>query len=141
MEARTWRLSLLGGIMGVSVPFGTLISAYIYASGGNIDIWGTALALYTVAILYILFGFADSSGTSSVAKMTEDKTIEKFRFDEKKYKRLEMAKESCVNILNNLIRCFTETFKPRPGYKRACVSILMASMCLALFANGEKIKY
>ncbi|EFX69308.1 hypothetical protein DAPPUDRAFT_329228 [Daphnia pulex] len=134
-EARTWRLALIGGIIGISVPIGTLISGYIYASGGNIAIWGTSLAVYAVAFLYVLFGFSDSRGTKSIVKTTDAQTLEKFTFADQNNMREDMSKESCVGILNNLIRCFTETFKRRPGYKRACVSILMASMCLALFAT------
>ncbi len=137
MEARTWRLSLLGGIIGISVPIGNLISAYIYASGGNIAIWGTALALYTVAFLYIIFFLEDSCGTSSIVKSTDAQIIEKLYGKLENMRLLAMVKESCASILNNLIRCFTETFKRRPGYKRACLSILMASMCLSMFANGK----
>ncbi|EFX69296.1 hypothetical protein DAPPUDRAFT_329199 [Daphnia pulex] len=137
-EARTWRLSLLGGIVGISVPIGNLISAYIYASGGNIAIWGTALALYTVAFLYIIFFLEDSCGTSSIVESTDTQIIEKLKYGKLENMRLlPRVKESCVGILNNLILCFTETFKRRPGYKRACLSILMASMCILIFANAN----
>jgi hypothetical protein len=111
-----------------------LISGYIYASGGNIAIWGTSLALYCVAFFYILFGITDS-----IVRTADEKIFEKTQHNKQQIKRLEMAKESCMNIFKNFIRCFTETFKRRTGYKRACISILIASMCLALFANGKTI--
>jgi hypothetical protein len=107
-----------------------------YQSGGNIAIWGTSLALYCVAFFYILFGITDS-----VVRTTDERNFEKTQHTKPKIGRLKMAKENCTVIFKNLIRCFTETFKRRTGYKRACISTLIASMCLNLFANGKQIQY
>lgn len=137
-EARTWRFSLLGGIVAISVPIGNLISGYIYASGGNIAIWGTALALYSLAFLYILIGFTDSLGQKSFIKTSDEVVLEKVLYGKQsKTKALEIAKESCMDVFTNLWRCFAETFKRREGYKRACISILIALICLLLFSHGE----
>lgn len=136
-EARTWRFSLLGGIVAISVPIGNLISGYIYASGGNIAIWGTALVLYSLAFLYILFGFTDSHGHKSFSETSDETVLEKALYVKPiKTKRMELAKEGCMDVFQNLIRCFAETFKRREGYKRACISILIALMCLLLFSQG-----
>ncbi len=135
-EARTWRLSLLGGMVGISVPIANLISGYIYATGGNIAIWGTALCLYAVALIYLIFGFPDSRGSKSVDKIASvlKKSYDK---DTDKKKRLVIAKENCMYVFKNLYRCFAETFKRREGHKRACISILITMTCLLHFANGR----
>ncbi|KAI9560808.1 hypothetical protein GHT06_011760 [Daphnia sinensis] len=138
-EARTWRFSILGGIVAISIPIGNLISGYIYASGGNIAIWGTALVLYSLALLYILFGFTDSLGQKSFSKPSDETVLEKALYGKPiKTKRIELAKEGCMDVFQNLFRCFAETFKRREGYKRACISILIALMCLLLFSQGNQ---
>ena len=135
-DARTWRLSLLGGMIGISVPFANLMSGYIYASGGNIAIWGTALCLYAVAFVYLIFGFSDSCGPQSVKKITTvlEKSYEK---EDKRKNGLDIAKENCMFIFTNLYQCFVDTFKRREGYKRACISLLIAMTCLMHFSNGR----
>ena len=75
---RTFRLSLLAGIIGISVPIAHFSSIYIYQAG-NIAVWGTALGLFTLALLYMTFFVKDSRGKEArllqpVKAMPENKT-------------------------------------------------------------------
>lgn len=135
-ESRTWRLSLLGGMIGISVPIANLLSGYIYDSGGNMAIWGTALAIYVCAFIYILFGFRDSRGRESIeiVKPIFEKTIE-----EQKISTLKVIINTVVGVFKNLARSFSETFKRREGFKRACISLLIAMTCIQFFSMGRPI--
>lgn len=135
-QSRTWRLSLLGGMIGISVPIANLLSGYIYDSGGNMAIWATALALYLCAFIYILFGFKDSRGRESIEiiKPIFEKTLK-----EQPISKLDAIKNSIVGVFKNLIGSFIETFKRREGFKRACISLLIAITCLQFFSFGRTI--
>ena len=140
IESRTWRLSFLGGIIGIAVPLANLLSGYIYANGGNLAIWGTALALYAIAFLYTIFMVTDSRGPKSleVTELTVEKSLVEQQLNLTQ-KKLVSAKETCMSVFKNIVVVFTETFKKREGYKRACISILIVIMCLSILANGKNI--
>lgn len=135
-KARTWRLSLLGGMIGISIPIANLLSGYIYDSGGNMAIWGTSLALNACALLYIFFGFTDSRGKKSIEKL-KHATLDKILQEKQVINHTQDTSNIFRDVFKNLVRSFSLTFQRREGYKRACISLLITVTCILFFANGN----
>lgn len=127
----------MAGMMGVAAPVANLISGHIYASGGNLAIWITALSLYACALLYVLFGFKDSRGSKAAVDELVDyeKKIQNKQTNESA-QCCGTVKEICTNILRNLWKSFHETLRKREGYKRARIWILISITCILFFSNG-----
>lgn len=130
-------MGLNAGIMGIAVPIANLISGYIYASGGYLAIWITALGLYACAFLYVLFGFKDTRGKKALNDYViyEKKLIDKENIESTQ--TCGVLKRICMDILKNLWSSFYETLKERQGYKRARIWILMIIICFLFFSNGN----
>ena len=133
---RTFRLSLLAGIIGVSVPIAHFSSIYIYQAG-NMAVFWTTLALLTSALGYAIFFVKESlppipKNEAEFVKTFPDKNSKLVIED---YIEKDEPQVDCVAILKNLMQCFVVTFKPREGYKRACILILMTTMCLTLLTG------
>ncbi len=45
--------------------------------------------------------------------------------------------EGILAILKNLKHCFVVTFKPRTGFKRACLAIILTMRCISIFSDGN----
>ena len=139
-EDRTFRLSLLTGIAGISVPLAHVLSIYIYESGGNLAIWLTTLSLLLSSLVYIIFFVKDSRGRGSRVPSKKVDPIKTISDKEKKLVLNELEstsqnKHECATIIRNLLECFVVTFKPREGHRRAVVLILMSAMCLILLSG------
>ena len=104
-------------------------------------VWGTTLILHTLALLYMTFFVRDTRGKEArlltPAKVMPEKDNSKLA--QEIVTSYESPKNSCIIILKNLLQCFVVTFKPREGFKRACILILMAAMCLTLLSGCKKI--
>lgn len=131
-QSRTSRLSIMYGSMTISYPIASFVSIYIYTYGGYFAIWGTSLGLGTIALLYIIFWIKDSRGLESEDEQVESSYSPSVNFgqDDEELVALRTARCRCGSVALNLWECFTVTFQPRNGYKRACLSILLASMCV-----------
>lgn len=69
-QARTSRLGLANSIWFLGGPIGTLMGTFIYKAGGYQALFGTSLAMYIVALNYIIFVVPESHGPfANVAKL------------------------------------------------------------------------
>lgn len=131
-KSRTWRLALLGGITGISIPIGNVISAYVYASGGYLGIWITSLSLHSCALIYIVFLIKDSRGKSLEPTTEKDTNQESKENADLRTRVLRKV----MSVFRNLWKNFVITFQRREGYKRAIICILLLSNCLHLLSVG-----
>lgn len=130
-ENRTWRLSLLSGMIFASVPIAYLIGSYIYEFGGPLASLGTSAGLTSISVLYTIFFVKESTTNKSIEPVVKDNQSEI------------MDKKDCSTVFKNLWICFKITFKKRPGYERACICLLLIATLLGHFVRGDnfKIKY
>ncbi len=150
-ENRTWRLALLAGINGVSIPLAHLAGSYIYEYGGSWAAWGTSLILMSLALLYVIFFVKESVRWTinkidpeeivDPSKKPAEKSMMKVVEDELRNGKKESIYKEFVNVLNNAWYCFVVTFKKREGYKRACICFLLATILLANFSRGLAYNY
>lgn len=142
-QSRTSRLSIMYGSMTISYPIASFVSIYIYTYGGYFAIWGTSLGLGTIALLYIIFWIKDSRGLESEDEQVESSYSPSVNFgqDDEQLVALRTARCHCGSVALNLWECFTVTFQPRNGYKRACLSILLASMCVYVSQIPGSVTY
>ena len=144
---RTYRLSLLSGIILLAVPISYLIGGSLFKYGGYMAVWGTALGVLVVDILYTIFYLSDTCGrkakkrigpvdTAQLAQLSKKSLV----LDSGENGGSEMVKESLkarvLSVLKNLPRCFSVTFRRRAGYRRACITLLLASLCCAFLCTG-----
>ena len=131
-------MSLLAGTTGIAVPIANLISGYIYVSGGYLTIWITSLWLYACAILNILIGFRETR------PLTIDKNIVA-NGKERSEKKIEICKHwvflknTCKDIMKNLSSSFRETLRKRQGNKRACIWLIVITICILSFVKGTEL--
>lgn len=145
-KSRTFRLSLLAGIVFVALPIAHLITVPLFKYGSFMAVWCTALGLFTVNILYIVFYLTDTRGSRArktvpidgipELAIKKELTNTETNVEEGQKNEEEDPKTTCISVLKNLRTCFTVTFRPREGYHRACVSILLAALCCNLFSGG-----
>lgn len=128
-NSRTSRISILYGCLAASYPTANFISIYLYSYGGYIGIWATSLSLGVINLLYIIFFIKDSRGRESM-KLEETETFSSINPDDQEGNETVASICGCSTVALNLWECFAITFQPRNGYKRACLSILLASMCV-----------
>ena len=119
-------MSLLTGMWPLAMPIGSLASKFILEQGGHLGVFCSTLGLYSVAILYVVFFIKDSRGKGS---------------DNHKHESADTktADEESLSVLKHLYRAFSVTFKPRTGYKRACLAILLGMRCISIFSDCKKI--
>lgn len=151
---RTYRLGLLAGIIAVAFPIAHFVSVPIFKSGGFIAVWCTTLTLYALAILYIIFLVRETRGKSvkDFGKIIEKNMVGIIAKDDpeilnskqagavpKEFLELKepQVKTTCLSVIKNLKECFVVTFRPRAGYNRACISLLLAGLCCTLFSKGD----
>lgn len=132
-EKRTLRLAVVSGIIALAVPISQFIRVPIYNNGGYLAIWLTALGLYALAFIYVIFFLEDSRGRE---KQTEPRVFRPIR--EPGHMSGSPFEEAfdCMAIKRNLWQCFTITFQPRQGYKRVIIALLLACLSLNLFSIG-----
>ena len=119
-ESRTWRFSLLYGSILISHPAAHFSSIYIYTSGGYFAIFGTSFGLGLLTLLYIIFCITDSRSQMDTFHRNKEASS---------------LSANCNSVLSNLWECFSVTFQRRKGYTRACIIILLISMCLNVFSR------
>ena len=130
-QTRTSRLSILYGSMVISYPIANFLSIYIYSYGGYLAIWGTSLGVGVVTLLYVLFVVQDSRGRE---QETND-DVPYAHFDVLDANDASSVRCDFCTVISNLWECFDVTFQPRNGYKRACLCILLASMCFFILQS------
>jgi len=133
----------MGGTITIAIPVANFLATFIFKYGGYMCIYGTALGFLAVAFLYVFLFVTDSKGIKNKKILP---TIQKLIL----YKEVPLENDvnpneigdhtSFLSIIKNLWKCFTVTFRPRPGYQRTCVSLLLVALCFALFSNGRKLK-
>lgn len=128
-ESRTSRISFLYGSIAVAFPVASFISIYIYTNGGYFAIWCTSLGLAILTLLYIALFITDSRGPKSLNPEPSEVLETSLSSDS--------SPSGCCAVLANLWECFTVTFQQRVGHKRACLTLLIASMTIYVLANGE----
>lgn len=156
-QSRTYRMAFLAGLTTLAVPLANLLSVFIYNNGGYIAVWGTVLGIFVINILYVIFFVPETrgkrakeqivlAGPTNVVKpfpdQGEDGTLHKdaeanLTKELVAIGELARPKPSCSSVFKNLWKCFTVTFRPRAGYQRACVCLLLAGLCVNLFSGGE----
>ena len=119
-KTRTTRISLLSGAQVVAIPIASLMSKFLLEHGGPLSVWCVTLSCYAVAIAWTAFLIKDSRGKGSNLELNTTKSEEK---------------EHGASVLKNLYRSFAVTFKPRTGYKRACLAILLGMRCISIFSD------
>jgi len=134
-ENRTWRLALLGGILGVSAPLSFFLGSYIYQYGGPWASWGTSVGLASWTVIYTFF-FLEESATSDDNKVSPMGPI--FKEEVVDESSLTKYKKECSTIMENMWLCFSVTFKRRQGYVRACICLLLAATLIGHFIKGSK---
>ena len=120
--------------MAVSFPTANFISIYIYSYGGYFAIWGTSLALGALTLLYIVFFIQDSRGIEREDQIDTSSSTN-FGQENEDFPDVAVVQCSLSSVAINLWECFAVTFQARNGYKRACLSILLASMCFFVFQS------
>ena len=133
-------MSLLAGTTGIAIPIANLISGYIYASGGYLAIWITALGLYACAILNVLAGVRETRAS----KMNKEIFINETERTTKKVEIFQdwvFIKNICKDITKYLLSSFRETLRKRQGYKRACIWLLVITTCILSFVKGTQSWY
>ena len=134
----------MGGTITIAIPVANFLATVIFKYGGYMCIYGTALGFLALAFIYVFLFVTDSKGKKKKTKLGT--TIQKLVI-QKEVSSLHSADPSnnnnmdhtsCLSIITNLWKCFTITFRPRPGYQRTCVALLLVSLCFALFSNGRK---
>lgn len=138
----------------MAFPIAHLVSVPIFKSGGFIAVWCTTLTLYALAILYIIFFVRDSRGkhVKEFKKMLDKNVVSIIAKDDpeilhnkeagavpKEFLEFkeQQVKNTCLSVIKNLKECFVVTFRPRAGYNRACISLLLAGLCCTLFSKGD----
>lgn len=116
--------------MVISYPTASFISIYIYSYGGYYAIWGTSLGVGLITLLYIIFVIKDSRGRESEELQNDAALSVNFDAEDP-----ENSQFNFFFVVSNLWECFAVTFQPRNGYKRACLAILLGSMCLFVFQS------
>ena len=111
-ETRTARMSVLSGTLLLAWTVASLTSKYILEYGGHLGIFCSTLGLFFISTLWIGFFLPDSRRSKA------DNLIE--------------TKDS---VLKQFSRSFSVTFKPRTGYKRACLAILLGMRCISIFSD------
>lgn len=136
-QSRTSRISIMYGSMAISYPIASFISIYIYTYGGYFAIWGTSMGLGVITLLYVICFIKDSRGSESEEEQVENSYSPSVNFgqDDEQLVGFRTVQCRCGSVALNLWECFTVTFQPRNGYKRACLSILLASMCMYVFQS------
>lgn len=136
-HTRTSRISILYGCMAISFPVANFVSIYIYTYGGFFAIWGTSLGLGVTTLCYIIFFIKDSRGRESAENQignTYSPVVDHSQESEE-FSNSGTIGCRCDSVAFNLWECFAVTFQPRNGYKRACLSILLAAMCVFVYQS------
>ena len=125
--------------MLVSYPVANFISIYIYSYGGFYAIWGTSLGLGVIALCYIILFIKDSRGHGSEENQVEniDSPIVDYSQQSQELSTSGTKCCCCGPVVSNLLECFTVIFKPRDGYKTACLLILLTSVCVFSFQSNK----
>lgn len=131
-EKRTLRLAVVAGFIAMAVPITQLIRIPIYDGGGYLAIWLTALGLYILALVYVIFFLDDSRGQQT---QNESGVIRARDPGEMSGSPLEEAFD-CLAIKRNMWQSFAITFQPRQGHKRAIILLLIACLALNVFSIG-----
>ncbi len=131
-----FRLALVAGVNGFAIPISQFISVPIYKEGSYLAIWLTALGLYFVAFIYVIFFV-----TTDPKKIWEEKgsKVVARKFDPSRHRGWKRKTGEIYNgffVLKNLLHCFKITFQRREGYKRAIIFLLMFCFLLNLFSAG-----
>nr|CAH0103279.1 unnamed protein product [Daphnia galeata] len=142
-QSRTSRISIMYGCMAISYPIANFISIYIYSYGGFFAIWGTSLGLGVITLCYIIFFIKDSRGHESEEDQIENNysSVNNYSPDNEESDTSGTIRCRCDSVAFNLWECFAVTFQPRNGYKRACLSILLASMCVYVYQIPGSVTY
>ena len=116
--------------MGLAVPFAFLAGYFIYQYGGPMASWSTSAGLMTLALLYAIFFVKESV-------VIEDNDTVALKAA---WMKNEDEKEGrCCNALGvfkNLFHCVAVTIKPRPGFQRSCILLLLFAAFLGHFTKG-----
>ena len=126
-ESRTSRLSMLYGSLMISFPAANFASIYIYTYGGYLAVFGTSFGLGLLTLLYIIFFITDSRGQGARHHVNINTSTEELEEPS--------PPANCSSVVSNLWECFYVTFQPRNDYKRACIIVLLMSMCFYVFAS------
>jgi hypothetical protein len=122
---------MLYGSLMISFPAANFASIYIYTYGGYLAVFGTSFGLGLLTLLYIIFFITDSRGQGA-------------RYVNMNISNEELEEPSppanCSSVISNLWECFYVTFQPRNGHKRACIIVLLMSMCFYVFASEYNLK-
>ena len=133
-------MAIIGGTITIAIPVANFLASFIFKYGGYMSIYGTALSFLALAFTYVFIFVTDSKGfnnqrmVSTIQNLVFYKDVALATAGESSEKK-KHATGSFLFTISNLWKCFTITFRPRPGYQRVCVSLLLASLCLALFSN------
>ena len=119
-DTRTTRMSVLSGASLLAWLIGGLTSKYILEYGGHLGVFSTTLSSYFIAILCIIVFVRDSRGKGSKLEPAVETS---------------KTNEANDSVLSNLWQSFSITFKPRTGYKRACLAILLGMRCISIFSD------
>ena len=131
-------LAITGGTITIAIPVANFLASIIFKYGGYMSIYGTVLTFLALAFTYVFIFVTDSKVFKSKRIAP---TIQKLVFYNEtaqvntSVSIKEKNETSCLSVISNLWKCFTVTFRPRPGYQRVCVSLLLASLGFALFSN------
>jgi len=130
IRARTTRIGILDIFMVGGIPVGTFLSGYIFKYFGYYGIYGTALVLQTVCILYIAFLITDTRGPSSDYS---DPELEMSSSQPSTFKRY----ISMIDF-HQMVDVFRVTFKKREHNFRRVILILIMLMLLniTVFSDG-----
>ncbi len=131
-STRTSRISFLVGTYALSTPIGSFTSRYILQYGGHTAIWCSTLSCYVFGLLWIIFYIQDSRGKGS---KLGGRTIEPGKNRTVVQSEITNESEGIFAILKNLKHCFVVTLKPRTGFKRACLVIILAAKCIAMLSD------
>lgn len=126
-DTRTSSISLFMGIAMTAGPVGNFLGGHIYHYGGHLAIWLSSIVCILLSLVYLIFCVAESRSKVPIIIISPDTAAETS-------KRFEFI-EHLVLIFTNLWSCFTVTFRPRPGYRRTIICLLLIMMCILIFSD------
>jgi hypothetical protein len=90
------------------------------------------LGLGVTTLYYIIFFIKDSRGRESAENQIGNtySPVVDYSQESEEFSNSGTIGCRCDSVAFNLWECFAVTFQPRNGYKRACLSILLAAMCV-----------
>ena len=130
-ETRTSRISLFTGITMLSGPIGNFVSGYIYHYGGHLSVWLSSIGCLILSLLYLVFFLAESRSKAPVNIKSDTASSSDSTSSSKQSEFI----PNLLSILKNLLLCFTVTFRPRPGYRRLIIVLLLTMMCILIFSD------